>query len=93
MAQIPPGLPVTSSGIVPPQSGIVQANPITALSAEQLNVDTVAGGQGSNEYRLSALQDQVSKLMQALHAQTQLVAQLQAAKAPMPICFERTMRF
>ena len=81
----PPGLSLTSSAIVPLQSGLVQPDPVPAPSAVQLNFDAAASGQGSNEDRISALQDQVSKLMQALHTQTQLVAQLQAAKAPMPI--------
>ena len=84
-AEILPGLPLTSSAIVPLQLCLVQSNPVPAHSAVQLNVDTVASGQGSNEDRVNALQDQVSKLMQALHTQAQLVAQLQAAKAPMPI--------
>ena len=81
----PPGLPLSSSAIIPLQSGLVQANPHPALGAEQLNVGTAASGYGSNEDRISALQDQVSQLMQALHAQTQLVAQLQAARTPVPI--------
>ena len=51
----------------------------------QLNVDAAASGQVTNEDRISAFQDQVSQLMQALHAQTQLVNQLQAARAPVPI--------
>ena len=81
----PPGLPLSSSAIIPLQSGLVQANPHPALGAEQLNVGTAASGYGSNEDRISALQDQVSQLMQALHAQTQLVAQLPAARTPVPI--------
>ena len=83
--EAPEGLPLSSSAIVPLQSGLVQANPSPAPSAVQLNVGTAASEHGTNEDRISALQDQVSKLMQALHTQTQLVAQLQAAKAPMPI--------
>ena len=51
----------------------------------QLNADAAASGLVTNEDRISALQDQVSQLMQALHAQTQLVNQLQAARAPVPI--------
>ena len=51
----------------------------------QLNVDTAASQQGTNEDRIGSLRDQVSKLTQALHAQTLLVVQLQAANAPMPI--------
>ena len=83
--EAPEGLPLSSSAIVPLQSGLVQANPVPAPSAVQLNVGTAASEHCTNEDRISALQDQVSKLMQALHTQTQLVAQLQAAKAPMPI--------
>ena len=79
------GLPLSSSAIVPLQSGLVQANPVPAPGAVQLNVGTAASEHCTNEDRISALQDQVSQLMQALHTQTQLVAQLQAAKAPMPI--------
>ena len=83
--EAPEGLPLSSSAIVPLQSGLVQANPVPAPSAVQLNVGTAASEHCTNEDRISALQDQVSQLMQALHTQTQLVAQLQAAKAPMPI--------
>ena len=85
LVEAPEGLPLSSSAIVPLQSGLVQANPVPAPSAVQLNVGTAASEHGTNEDRISALQDQVSQLMQALHTQTQLVAQLQAAKAPMPI--------
>ena len=83
--EAPEGLPLSSSAIVPLQSGLVQANPVPVPSAVQLNVGTAASEHCTNEDRISALQDQVSQLMQALHTQTQLVAQLQAAKAPMPI--------
>ena len=85
LVEAPEGLPLSSSAIVPLQSGLVQANPVPAPSAVQLNVGTAASEHCTNEDRISALQDQVSQLMQALHTQTQLVAQLQAAKAPMPI--------
>ena len=83
--EAPEGLPLSSSAIVPLQSGLVQANPVPAPNVVQLNVGTAASEHYTNEDRISALQDQVSQLMQALHTQTQLVAQLQAAKAPMPI--------
>ena len=85
LVEAPEGLPLSSSAIVPLQSGLVQPSPVPAPSAVQLNVGTAASEHCTNEDRISALQDQVSQLMQALHTQTQLVAQLQAAKAPMPI--------
>ena len=54
------GLPLSSSAIVPLQSGLVQANPVPAPSAVQLNVGTAASEHCTNEDRISALQDQVS---------------------------------
>ena len=68
--EAPEGLPLSSSAIVPLQSGLVQANPVPAPSAVQLNVDIAASEHCTNEDRISALQDQVSKLMQALHTHT-----------------------
>ena len=49
----PPGLPLSSSAIIPLQSGLAQANPLPALGAEQLNVGTAASGYGSNEDRIN----------------------------------------
>ena len=90
LVEAPEGLPLSSSAIVPLQSGLVQPSPVPAPSAVQLNVGTAASEHCTNEDSISALQDHVSQLMQALHTQTQLtqtqlVAQLQAAKALMPI--------
>ena len=67
LVEAPEGLPLSSSAIVPLQSGLVQPSPVPAPSAVQLNVGTAASEHCTNEDRISALQDQVSQLMQALH--------------------------
>ena len=81
-----PGLPHTPNAIVPLQLGLTQLSPTPADNAVQPSVDAAASEQGTNRESIRALQDQVSKLTQALRAQTLLAIQLQqAAKAPFPI--------
>ena len=66
--------PRQPTGMSPRESPLIHFSPV-APGAEQ---------PATSSQNMSSA-DQVSKLMQALHTQTQLVAQLQAAKAPMPI--------